>query len=276
MSYISSEVVTRAITRMRDYHRAQKQLHEKFDIDFLANRGRRNIIMSQAQEEFLASELAEHFGGTRSDGRTGEADIYIEDLDKELECKITSPLESTGAIQFQTDYATLEQKGELDYIYIIACPAFEKFCALHFENLTIGDYREPSPGARGKSSMIKRHGMEKCNVLHGQVINLSTERLSRLERELDETFFDEKEKLKENEALLANLREHLANDTDPRDGTKMKSKRRCALRKRIKNAVNRPKLITDMFNKRRERVRLEIADARNKSSRFTFVLEPLS
>ena len=76
-----------------------------------------------------------------------------------------------GGINFQSDFDTLQNKGSLDYLYVMASREFDKFCVLYFENLSIEDFRPLSPGARGKVSMKKFMGMKKCEVLHGEVID---------------------------------------------------------------------------------------------------------
>lgn len=275
MSYISRDIVMQSLRRMVDYHRAQRELHEQFGIDFLANRGRRNVIMSQAQEEFFANELSKAFKGVRSDGRPGAADIYVGELERELECKITSPTQSTGAFSFQTDYATLAQKGELDYLYIISDHNFKNFCALYFEGLTVDDFRVPGPGARGRAQMIKHMGMKKCTVLHGQALNLCEERAKRLQKSLTQMNRKERRELNENVNLLSNLKVHYENGTDPRSGLKTTARRKREINKRIKTAELRPDKIKKKFNNRRKRVRSEIAASLGRPGRFTFVLEPL-
>ena len=68
--------------------------------------------MSQSQENFISHEIAKSFEGVVCDGRTGQADIRIESLDTELECKLTTRNKS-GQINLQTDYATLKSQGQL-------------------------------------------------------------------------------------------------------------------------------------------------------------------
>ena len=125
MSYLTKEMAIAAIQKMRTFHDSARELYENFDMDLLDNLGRRNIIMSQTQEKFFAQELAKQHSGVREDGRTGEPDIIIEGLDKELECKLTSRHKS-GSISFQSDFETLQKKGALDYLYVIADQEFKK------------------------------------------------------------------------------------------------------------------------------------------------------
>jgi hypothetical protein len=172
MSYLTKKMALAAIEKMRIFHDSARELYENFDMDLLDNLGRRNIIMSQTQEKFFAQELAKEHEGVREDGRTGEPDIIIEGLDKELECKLTSRHRS-GSISFQSDFETLQKKGELDYLYVIADEEFKEFSVLLFEGLTVEDFRPLSTGARGKVAMFKHKGMKKCRQLMGQVIDLN-------------------------------------------------------------------------------------------------------
>ena len=163
-------------TKLRDFYIGLSSYYKEYDLDIESNRGRRNILMSEPMEAFLANELREHHKSVIADGRTGKADIVIETeagTEIELECKLTSPHLSSGTIAFQTDYETLEKKKSLDYIYIIADATFEKFCAIYFEGLTTEDFRPLSPGARGKVQMYKHKGMKKATVLLGEAIDLN-------------------------------------------------------------------------------------------------------
>ena len=165
-----------ACRRMKAFYSDLKGLYTKHGIDLEANRGRRNVLMSAPMEKFLAEEM--HASGLYdsvvNDGRTGAADIVAvlkSGDDVEIECKLTSPTQSSGSIAFQTDHDTLLQKGSLDYVYIVADEDFEKFCVIHFKGLTIDDFRGLSPGARGKVQMFKHRGMKKANVLVGEAIS---------------------------------------------------------------------------------------------------------
>ena len=109
-----------ALKKMSIFHKELVSLYSNFNIDLLSNLGRRNIMLSNVQERFFADELAKTFSGVISDGRTGEPDIVIGELSKELECKLTSRQKS-GAINFQTDYETLVKKSDLDYLHQPVC-----------------------------------------------------------------------------------------------------------------------------------------------------------
>jgi hypothetical protein len=175
-----------ALKNMKLFHDECRSLFRKHGFDLLDNLGRRNILLSQAQEKFFADALSKRYKGVINDGRTGQPDILIKSLGKELECKLTSRHKG-GAISFQSDYGALIQKGALDYLYVIADDNFEKFVVLHFQNLTIEDFRPLSSGSRGKVAMYKHKGLEKCNVLVGRVDNNKEAHINRLHEKLADT-----------------------------------------------------------------------------------------
>jgi hypothetical protein len=184
MSYITPEMTKCAIRKMKTFHDTIVGVYRDFDMDLLDNLGRRNIVMSQTQEKFFAQELATAYGGVYEDGKTGQPDIVIGELGKELECKLTSRHRG-GAISFSTDYGTLAQKGQLDYLYVVADHGFGSFAVLHFEGLTVDDFRPVANGSRGKVAMYKHKGMKKCSVLLGNVINNSEINVQKLNEKLE-------------------------------------------------------------------------------------------
>jgi len=151
---------------MQAFHDDLKELFKQHDFDLLEDLGRRNILLSRAQEKYFAEALKIDFPQTYSDGTTGQPDIVIPSKNVELECKLTSRHRS-GTWSFQSDYETLAAKGILDYCYVLASPSFDEFAVLFFEGLTTDDFRSPAPGSRGKVQMYKHKGMKKCAVLVG-------------------------------------------------------------------------------------------------------------
>jgi hypothetical protein len=182
-----------AVCKMKQFHDDVVQLYQKHDMDLLDNLGRRNIVMSQAQEKFFAQVLSKKWKKVINDGKTGQPDIVIGELDRELECKLTSRHKS-GAISFQSDFETLQKKGYLDYLYVIADHDFQSFGVFHFENLSIDDFRKLSPGARGKVAMKKYLGMKKCNILLGDVQSLNEINLKKLNEKLSQPLTESKRK----------------------------------------------------------------------------------
>lgn len=184
--YITKQQALQTCKNLRQFYLGLKNYYSSCGLNIESNRGRRNILMSEPMEVFLAQELSKVFHHVDADGRTGKADICITDEDgtsKELECKLTSPHLSSGSVAFQTDYETLERKGKLDYVYIVADETFEKFCFIYFKDLELSDFRGLSPGARGKVQMYKHRGMKKATVLLGNVIDRKEVMINKLTHE---------------------------------------------------------------------------------------------
>ena len=184
MSYLTRDMARMAIQNMKHFHDDLESLYTRHNMNVLDDLGRRNILMSTTQEKYFAAELNKAYPGAINDGRPGQPDIVIPELDIELECKLTSRHKS-GAISFQTDFETLRQKGSLDYLYMIASESFDQFAVLHFKGLTVDDFRAVSSGSRGKVSMYKHKAMSKCNVLIGNVVNNNILNLEKLHSKLD-------------------------------------------------------------------------------------------
>ena len=181
--YLTRNDARAALADMKSFHDECKDLYTRHGFNLLDNLGRRNIILSQAQEKYFADALSKKFENVRNDGRTGEPDIIIGELKKELECKLTSRHKG-GAISFQSDYHTLLQKESLDYLYVIADENFGAFAVLHFEGLSVDDFRPLSTGSRGKVAMFKHKGMKKCNILCGDVVSINEKNLEKLHKKL--------------------------------------------------------------------------------------------
>lgn len=190
--FLTREDSIKALRKMKLFHDDLERVMNKHNFNLFENLGRRNILLSQAQEKFFADSLSEKYE-VSSDGRTGEPDIVIKSLGKELECKLTSP-QKKGNISFQTDYETLEKKGSLDYLYVVADSAFKKFAVIHYENLKIKDFRKLSNGSRGKTQMMKHKAADRANILVGKMINLNEIEIEKLTKKLD---FPKTEKQKE-------------------------------------------------------------------------------
>ncbi len=183
MSYLSKEDAIFAIKKMRNFHRDLQILMSQNGLDLLEDLGRRNILMSAAQEKYFSEALGRKYL-VSCDGRTGEPDIMIKDLNKELECKITSPHKS-GAISFQTDYATLLKKEKLDYLYVVADRDFESFAVIHYTDLSVDDFRSLSSGARGKTQMKKYAAHDRASVLLGGLESINKQELFKLRKKLE-------------------------------------------------------------------------------------------
>ena len=249
-----------ACTRMRNFYLDLKTLYSKHGINLEANRGRRNVLMSAPMEKFLAEEM--HSSGLYksviNDGRTGCADISVvlqSGQDLELECKLTSPSQSAGAIAFQTDHDTLLRKGSLDYIYIIANEDFDKFTVIHFKGLTIEDFRGLSPGARGKVQMYKYMGMKKADVLLGGATSSTDVKIEKIKH----GFSDKNTQTKKD---IANWKTKLANLTTGQNYQSSK------LDRQIIRSQNK---YDESLNKMAEEIRI----ASLSKARYTFSFEEL-
>jgi hypothetical protein len=276
MRYITREMTRAALAIMQQFHVRQLQLHRDFDIDFVINTGRRNIVMSAAQEESFARVLNEKFSDVLVDGRTGKADIYIGELDRELECKLTTPNATTGAISFNTDYETLLRKGSLDYLYVIVSADFEKFCVLHFVDLTVTDFRPPAAGARGKSAMIKCKGMQKCEALWGDVETQNDRAVERANSVLAAKMLRLNQECDDARGHLITIEAALERDVDFVTGEPLRSRRRCGMRKIRDRLKARPEWLGKKYKQDVIRIDKKIDEVQRRPPQFSFILRDLN
>lgn len=182
MSHYIKQLDIKSVLRdLTTFENSLKVLFEDYDMDLRDNLGRRNALISSLQEKVTAKYLREIFFDVKMDGAPGKPDITITDIDRELECKITSGSRSKGYVSYalQTDYDTICKKRYLDYIYILCNSTFDKFCVLFFEDLTSEDFFLPASGSRGKSRMKKKNAMQKCIPLWGNYIVKNEQLISR-------------------------------------------------------------------------------------------------
>jgi hypothetical protein len=170
--YINESDAREILGRMKGFESDLRGVYENWSYDFRENLGRRNALVSMAQEAETARVLSRKFRDVSSDGAPGKPDIVIGEINAELECKLTSGSRSGNSVNFdfRTDWETICNKEKLDYIYILADENFEKFAFLFFEGLTPDDFFSPASGSRGKSRMNKEKGMQKCTPLFGSFI----------------------------------------------------------------------------------------------------------
>ena len=182
-NYINQLNVKSILTDLTKFENSLKELFSDYDMDLRTNLGRRNALISSLQEKVTAKYLREIFFDVEMDGAPGKPDITINDIDRELECKITSGSRSKGYVSYalQTDYDTICKKRYLDYIYVLANSSFDKFCVLFFEDLTPDDFFPPASGSRGKSRMKKKNAMKKCIPLWGNYIIKNEQLIARYE-----------------------------------------------------------------------------------------------
>ena len=186
MTYINRNDALEIIERIQNFESDLKNVFDKYGYNLHENLGRRNQLVSNAQEKETRNVLAKKFDEVISDGTPGNPDVVIVDINKELECKLTSGSRSKGSVSysFQTDWDTINNKKVLDYIYVVASDDFKRFCVLFFEGLTPDDFFPPAKGSRGKSRMNKANAMKKVTVLVGDVINLREEWIQRYQDEI--------------------------------------------------------------------------------------------
>lgn len=182
-NYISQLNIKAVLQDLAEFENSLKVLFEDYDMNLRENLGRRNALISTLQEKVTAKYLSEIFFSVEIDGAPGKPDITINDIDRELECKITSGSRSKGYVSYalQTDYETICKKQFLDYIYILCNGTFDKFCVLFFEDLTPDDFFPPASGSRGKSRMKKKNAMQKVTPLWGNYIVKNEQLISRYE-----------------------------------------------------------------------------------------------
>jgi len=170
--YITKEMSRLALAEMKNFYSELLDLYRKFEIDIEGDIGRRNMLMSSLQEKTFAKQIKSRFQSTYSNGKTGEPDIIIPEVNGELECKLTSKNKS-GSWSLQTDYKALSNKGSLDYLYVLASRDFQEFAVLFFEKLTCDDFHPPAPGSKGKSRMRLATAINKCTIVHGDMFDKS-------------------------------------------------------------------------------------------------------
>lgn len=182
MLVINRDITISAVTKLVQFHEDAKSLFSKYGMNLLSDLGRRNTLLSAAQEKFFSDALLEAGYTVESDGRPGQPDIVVRDsvtgIVSEIECKLTTR-NSHGGINLQTDYETLQKKGSLDYLYVIASPSFTEFCVIYFKGLKTEDFRVPASGSRGKAGMLKHRCQCKSTVLMGEYTSLKDENISR-------------------------------------------------------------------------------------------------
>ena len=246
-------MVEGALSKMHVLNSEVINLFEKHGLSFSDNLGRRNGVLSHAQEKFFAEELSKAFKKVCVDGKTGQPDIVIEDIDKELECKLTSGNGKYANFSLQTDYNTLEKKGSLDHLYVLANPAFDNFAVLHFEGLTTQDFFVPAPGSKGKSRMRKHTAMKKCHVLWGEAKIKNDIEITKIDSQIKSTLEEMSTKLS---SILKRKEQSSKSDLEFLDNFYNREKAR--YNKKLKQLNDRKKYWVELDNA------------------YRFVLQPLS
>ena len=132
---MKKENVLKSLAKMQEFEKDLDSLFNNYDLSLRENTGRRNILVSQAQEVFFARELSKTGLDVTCSGKTGEPDITIHSLGRELECKLTSSKRSSWPLQ--CDYSTLRRKGSTDFLYVLSV----KLIIVHIKNnVLLGPY----------------------------------------------------------------------------------------------------------------------------------------
>tara|TARA_B100000287_G_scaffold109553_1_gene101865 strand:- start:1123 stop:1908 length:786 start_codon:yes stop_codon:yes gene_type:complete len=200
-------MIIKTIINIDTFKNKLSDLFSEYDIDLDENTGRRNALLSAIQEKCLAEQLGFVYEGVKNDGAPGMPDIVIGEIKTELECKLTSGSgKKSRSYSLQTDYATIQNKKSLDYIYFISNEKMTEYCVLYFKGLTAGDFYEPPETARGKARMNKKLGFKKAIPLVGGFKNLNEEHIENYETKIK----NENNSLKESlSSMLFNIEEFL-------------------------------------------------------------------
>lgn len=170
--YLNRDESIKAIKKITSLFSELNGLYEKYGISLGNDVGRKNILISAAQEHFFAEAIDSIVGDCSSDGRTGMADIVIGSMgDREVECKVVCR-GKTGSWSLQADKATLERKGSCDFLYLLFDREHQNVAVLLFESLIPDDFYDPAPGSRGKARLKKSSAFKKCKPLVGGFTNL--------------------------------------------------------------------------------------------------------
>ena len=172
MPYITRQDAVNAIVKLKEFHRELDELYLKHGISLESNAGRRNVVLSQAQEEFFAHEISKRYSDVVADGKTGRPDIFLGQLGIELECKLTSPLKD-GSVTMQADENSVDEKPK-DFLYVVA-NGMNEFAVFHFVGLTRDDFsKSGSARSKGKVRLMKNRAYPKCRILIGGMDNRKT------------------------------------------------------------------------------------------------------
>lgn len=254
--YLTKDMVREALRNVQTFERELDNLFASYDYDLRDNLGRRNALCSQAQEKELAKVLSKTFESVIQDGAPGKPDIFIGDINKELECKLTSGNRSSSvSYSLQTDWTTLSNKGSLDYLYVLCDEQFEKFCVLYFKDLTTEDFFPPANGSRGKSRMKKSSAMKKAVCLHGNFTTQNENYISNYSERISENVDDYLKK------VVVLQKKYLNDITSTEENTKIYNRLKSGVQDKLINKLDG--LVT------------KLNYWKDADPRYTFHLEPL-
>jgi len=182
--YLNRSSSINAIKSIKSLFSELNDVYGKYGIDISKDVGRKNILISAAQEHFFARAIKSIVGECSNDGRTGMADIVIDSMDgKEVECKVLCQGKK-GSWSFQADKATLERKGSCDFLYLLFDRVHENVAVFLFKELVPDDFHDPSPGSRGKARLRKSSAFKKCTPIVGKFTNLREGWIEKYEKDV--------------------------------------------------------------------------------------------
>ena len=221
MSYLDRSSSVEAIKNISSLFSEVADVYERHGIDIDRDVGRKNILISAAQEHFFANAIASVVGECSNDGRTGMADIVIDSLDnREVECKVVCR-GKTGSWSLQADKATLERKGSCDFLYLLFDRSHENTAVLLFEDLVPDDFYDPAPGSRGKARLKKSSAFKKCKALVGGFENKRMKFLERYQNDVTNSVTaSQKRKAEQKWAMWYNKEDSYSIQLESIDGLK--------------------------------------------------------
>lgn len=184
MRYLDRSSSVKAIKDIKSLFSDLDDVYSKYGIDISRDVGRKNILISAAQEHFFAEAIKGIVGDCSNDGRTGMADIVIGSLDdREVECKVVCQGKK-GSWSLQADKASLERKGSCDFLYLLFDRDHENVAVFLFSDLVADDFYDPAPGSRGKARLKKSTAFKKCTPIVGNFKNLRKEYVDKYSADL--------------------------------------------------------------------------------------------
>ena len=253
--YLTRSMIINTILKINEFKQRLENLYSDFDIDVNENTGRRNALLSAIQEKVLSDELSIVFEGVENDGSPGKPDIVIGQIDTELECKLTSGSGKTSrSYSLQTDYATIQNKETLDYLYIVTNKDMTEYSALYFNGLTASDFCDPPETARGKARMSKKVAFKKAIPLVGGFTNLNEDYINQYNNQIEELRDETNKKL---QCYYYDISSYVNNS-------------------KIESFIYHVNRTNDLYNKKEAKLKEKISLWESKDDSYSINFEPIS
>jgi len=221
VNYLTEASALEAVEKIISFSGEVDELYHRHDISVTDDVGRKNILLSAAQEKFFAQALQRAGYECSVDGKTGEPDILVKvnGAWRELECKV-SCRSKKGTWQLQTDERTLENKGSCDFLYLLFNRSHTEVAVLFFENLTSDDFHKASSSSRGKARMKKYSAFKKCTPLIGAITDKKEEYLRSYKSKYKRaTTINMKNKIRDKISMWESKDSQFSISLEPVDGT---------------------------------------------------------